>query len=105
MTPIDDLPADVANLVEKFEAEAAGLRERFGAEVEKIQARADEEIGLIRRKGEQKVQLKAIALIDQIKPLQVAYLKDGKLDEALAIRPLPAPLRAGLAPQAGLAHE
>jgi hypothetical protein len=41
---------------------------------------------LIRRKSGQKIQLKAISLIDQIKPLQAALLKEGKLDEALAIR-------------------
>jgi hypothetical protein len=86
MNPIDDLPADVAELIDRFEAEAARLRDRVSDEVHNIQSKADEEIALIRRKGEQKIQLKAIALIDQIKPLQCEQLKAGKLDEALAIR-------------------
>lgn len=86
MMPIEDLPADVAELLERFEEDAAALRGRFGEEIQRIQDSADHEIGMIRRKSEQKIQLKAISLIDQIRPLQTSYLKDGKLDEALAIR-------------------
>jgi hypothetical protein len=86
MAPIEDLPSDVADLIDRFEREAGLLRERVGEEIQKIQEKADEETSLIRRKGEEKIQVKTIALIDQIKPLQESYLKNGRLDEALAIR-------------------
>lgn len=94
MMPIEDLPSDIAELIEKFEAEIAALRKRYGEEVQKLQEAADREIALVRRKGEQRIHVKAIALIDQLKPMQGAYLKDGKLDEALATRDAIRQLRA-----------
>lgn len=94
MTPIEDLPANIAELIETFEAEIAAVRERYGQEVRRLQEAADREIELVRRKGEERVQVKAIALMDQLKPMQTAFLKDGKLDEALATRDAIKQLRA-----------
>jgi hypothetical protein len=96
MNPIEDLPSEVADLIERFESDAVGIRDKMNGEIEKIQEKADEEIQLIRNKCEQRIKLKAVALIDQIKPLQESNLKNGKLDEALAIREAIRGLRWGM---------
>jgi hypothetical protein len=96
MNPIEDLPSEVADLIERFEDEANVIRDKVSSEVQKIQEQADEEIQLIRNKCEQRIKLKGVALIDQIKPLQESYLRSGKLDEALAIREAIRGLRSGM---------
>jgi hypothetical protein len=96
MNPIEDLPSEVFDLLEKFEDEADVIRDKVSREVQNIQEKADEEIQLIRNKSEQRIKLKGVALIDQIKPLQESYLRSGKLDEALAIREAIRGLRSGM---------
>jgi len=96
MNPIEDLPSEVSDLIEKFEDETSVIRDKVSREIQNIQEKADEEIHLVRSKSEQRIKLKAVALIDQIKPLQESYLRSGKLDEALAIREAIRGLRSGM---------
>ena len=60
----DDLPGDALKQLEKYEQEAAAIQKKADAEI----------------------QAKKEKLIKELKALQDAYCKDGKLDEAVAIR-------------------
>lgn len=83
---VDELPPEARELVEKAETQVGKLQQKAQKETAAIQQRADREIEEVTEKSRKKVEDQLEKLIAELKPLQVAYAKEGQLDEALAIR-------------------
>jgi ElaB/YqjD/DUF883 family membrane-anchored ribosome-binding protein len=103
----DDLPEDARALLEQAEADLTEVQAHAETEVAEIRARADrvidearrraeEEIGEVRGRGGRQAAERTRQLLEGLRPLQAAYVKEGKLDEALAIRDRARQLRARL---------
>jgi ElaB/YqjD/DUF883 family membrane-anchored ribosome-binding protein len=104
----DELPEDARLLIEQGEqslddiraeadTEIAAIRARADQAIEQIRARADDAAGGVRQRAEQATREGVRRLLERLKPLQAAYVKEGKLDEALAIRDRVRRLRVRLA--------
>jgi ElaB/YqjD/DUF883 family membrane-anchored ribosome-binding protein len=105
---MDELPADARALLEQGEqrldelraqadTEIAEVRARAEEAIEQLRARADRVAEAARERGERAVREHVQRLLEMLKPLQTAYVKEGKLDEALAIRDRVRRLRLRLA--------
>ena len=106
-TLFDELPADARSLVDQARLETAALRDgaerrieairaRAEERIDEIQRRADEQVRALREQADQEVRERTRGLMEQLKPLQDAYAREGKLDEALAVRGQIRQLRAQL---------
>jgi hypothetical protein len=84
--PVADLPSEARELVEKVGAQASKLQEKAQKETAAIRQRADREIEELTERSRKKVEALVEKLVAELKPLQVASVKEGQLDEALAIR-------------------
>ena len=82
----DDLPADARALIEAAEQEEVGLRAHAEGQIEEIRARADRAVAEIQGRLDEGVRAGRQRLFRELRPLQEKYAKEGKLDEALAIR-------------------
>src|SRR5262249_8119493 len=94
---LDDLPDDARTVVDAAERAVAEVRERAEREAAEIRATVEQECEAIRNRAEaelaavQQATTRELAplvrgLLDQLRDLQQRYAREGKLDEALAIR-------------------
>ncbi len=86
ITVVEDLPDDARELVEKASQQVGKLQARAHKDVAAVQQQAEQKIDELNEQCRQKVQTHLEKLVAELKPLQMAYAKEGKLDEALAIR-------------------
>jgi hypothetical protein len=93
---LDDLPADARQLIDEMEQGVTEIRDRQRRQVDEIEARAARAVGEIQVQAEEQVRTLQQALYRRLKPLQDAYAREGKLDEALAIRDRIRNLRASV---------
>jgi hypothetical protein len=84
--PVADLPPEARELVEKVGAQVNKLQDKAQKEAAAVRQRADREIEELTERSQKKVEALFEKLVAELKPLQVAYAKEGQLDEALAIR-------------------
>src|SRR5262245_12588984 len=104
---LDDLPDEaraavdaaergVAEVRERAERQSAAIREVADRECEAIRARADAELAAVQQSTTRELAPLVRALLDQLRDLQQRYAREGKLDEALAIRARVRQLRGDL---------
>ena len=84
--PVDDLPAEARELVEKAVAQIDKLQQKADKDAAAVRERADQEVEELMDKARKKVEGHLEKLVAELKPLQVAHAREGQLDEALAIR-------------------
>jgi hypothetical protein len=116
---LDELPDDARGLLGEAERAVAVIRDRADERTRVIQQTADEECAAIRAQAEadvaavQQETTRELAplvreLVDTLRGLQERYAREGKLDEALAIRARVRQLRAdllGVRPDPGIMTE
>jgi hypothetical protein len=83
---LDDLPADARALLDAADQDETALRAHAEEQIDQIRARADRAVADLQGKVDEDVRARRQRLYRELKPLQDKYAKDGKLDEALAIR-------------------
>jgi hypothetical protein len=83
---VDALPNDARELIERTETEVEELRQHAEQEADDIRAHADQEAARVQDEAERQVRQRQRRLLEQLQPLQDAYARAGRLDEALAIR-------------------
>lgn len=93
---LDDLPADARRLIDEAEREIIIIRDRAERQVDEVRLRADRAVADIQARADEEVQLRQRALLGQLRPMQQEQMRQGKLDEALAIRERVRGLKAGL---------
>jgi hypothetical protein len=93
---MDDLPAEARRLIDESEKEIIVIRDRADRQIDEIRLRADHAVAGIQSRTDEEVQQRQRALLALLRPMQEAQLKQGKLDEALAIRERIRGLKAGL---------
>jgi hypothetical protein len=82
----DELPEDARALVDKIEGEVRAVEADAAREISEIERRARREVESVRARIEGEVRQLRQRLAAFLKPLQETYAREGKLDEALAIR-------------------
>jgi hypothetical protein len=116
---LDDLPDDARAVVDAAERAVTEVRERAEREAGAIRAAAERECEAIRNRAEselaavQQSTTRELAplvrgLLDQLRELQQRYMREGLLDEALAIRARVRQLRGdllGVRPDPGVLTE
>jgi len=93
---LDDLPAEARSLIDAAEHDEIAIRDRAERQIDEIRARADRAAADIQSRADDEVRARNQALLAALKPLQERYLREGKLDEALAIRDRIRGLKANL---------
>lgn len=104
---LDDLPADARELIAGTERHIATVRERTERRTNELRTEAEEECAAIRERTEAAVARSEQAatrelaplvreLVESLRSMQERYVRDGKLDEALAIRARIRQLRSDL---------
>jgi hypothetical protein len=93
---LDDLPAEARQAIDEAEREIAGLRDRAGRQAGELRARAEQAAAELEGRADEQVRERQLALLRQLRPMQEAYARQGRLDEALAIRDRVRALRASL---------
>src|SRR4051794_9859106 len=83
---LDDLPDDARNLLDAAEREEIAIRDRAERQAERIRSQADRKAAQVEAAAEDEVRALERRLLSELKPLQDHYAREGKLDEALAIR-------------------
>ena len=101
MTSIEDLPEEAAALLRAFEADAAAARAEHDGEARRQREEVETKIAKSLSGALERVRQRAAALLEELKPLQAAYLKAGSLDEALAVREALRHVRKHLASELG----
>lgn len=116
---LDDLPDDaravvdaaersVAEVRDRADREAQAIRETADRECEAIRTRADSELAAVQQTATRELAPLVRGLLDQLRELQQRYVREGLLDEALAIRARVRQLRGdllGVRPDPGLLTE
>jgi hypothetical protein len=104
---LDELPEDARALIARTERAIADVRERADQKTTDIRDEAEREIAAIRERADaavarvEQAATKELAplvreLVDSLRTMQERYARDGKLDEALAIRARVRQLRSDL---------
>jgi hypothetical protein len=104
---MDELPDDAAAVVAEAERAVAVVRDRADEQARAIQQTADEEcaatraravadIAAVQQEATRELAPLVRDLVDSLRSLQEGYAREGKLDEALAIRARVRQLRADL---------
>ena len=104
---LDDLPDDARELIAQTERAIAIVRERADRRATELRAEVEQEVAVIRGRADAEVARAEQAatrelaplvreLVDSLRKMQEAYVRDGKLDEALAIRARIRQLRSDL---------
>jgi len=91
----EDLPSEARDLIAAAEKEVGKLQEKAERDIARIQKKAEEDTQKAQSTRDAAVQARQQALALELKPLQDAYAREGKLDEALAIRAQIRRLRPG----------
>jgi hypothetical protein len=103
----DDLPEDATAAINRTERALALIRQRADEQVEEIQGEAERECAAIRERADaaaarveqgatQELAPLVRELVDGLRGMQERYTREGKLDEALAIRARIRQLRSDL---------
>jgi hypothetical protein len=93
---LDDLPAEARDLIDASERDEIAIRDRAERQSDEIRARADRAVAEIQSRADEEVRDRQLTLLRALKPLQDRCAKEGKLDEALAIRERIRGLKANL---------
>ncbi|MBN9121837.1 MAG: hypothetical protein J0I06_22305 [Planctomycetes bacterium] len=104
---LDDLPDDaravvdaaersVAEVRERADRESAAIRAAADRECESVRARAESELAAVQQAATRELAPLVRGLLDQLRELQQKYVREGLLDEALAIRARVRQLRGDL---------
>lgn len=93
---LDDLPAEARELIDETDREVITVRDRAERQADEIRARANEAVRGLQADADEAVHALQRELLRRLRPLQEKYIKEGKLDEALAIRDRIRGLKAGL---------
>src|SRR5262245_16994906 len=93
---LDELPREAREAIAQSDRDIAMLRENATRQATEIRARADEAAAEIEDRAEQQVRDRQLELYRTLRPLQDRFARDGRLDEALAIRERIRSLRASL---------
>ena len=104
---LDELPDDARELITRTERAVAAIRQRADARTTEIRAESEAECAAIRDRADAEVaraeqsatrELAPLVreLVDTLRRMQERYTRDGKLDEALAIRARVRQLRSDL---------
>jgi hypothetical protein len=104
---LDELPEDARELIaraeqaigevrEKAERRAAEIRDEAGRECDAIRERADAAVARVEQALTRELAPLIRELVDSLRKMQEAHCRDGKLDEALAIRARVRQLRGDL---------
>jgi hypothetical protein len=93
---LDDLPADARALIDAAERDEITVRDRVERQSDEIRARADRAVSELQARADEEVRARQQRLLAELKPLQDRYAREGKLDEALAIRERVRGLKASL---------
>ncbi|MCI0704791.1 MAG: hypothetical protein L0241_27350 [Planctomycetia bacterium] len=93
---VDEAERAVAEVRERADRRSAEIRESADRECEAIRAQADAELAAIQQSTTRELAPLVRTLLDQLRDLQQRYARDGKLDEALAIRARVRQLRGDL---------
>lgn len=93
---LDDLPEEARQLIDQTDREIASLRDRVQRQADEIRARAERTAREIEGGVDGEVRARQLQLLGRLKPLQDACVREGKLDEALAIRDRIRGLKASL---------
>jgi len=94
---LDDLPNEARELLDEAERDVIAIRDkaerqadetqlRANRQIEDIKKKADKTISDANRTAQEQVEDRQKRLLAALRPLQQKYAKEGKLDEALAIR-------------------
>ncbi|MFO0879237.1 MAG: LCCL domain-containing protein [Gemmataceae bacterium] len=79
-----------------MEQQISAIRDQADRQVQQIRARADQAVTEVEERAEEAVRQHQLTLFRQLRPLQEAHARAGRLDEALAIRDRLRTLRATL---------
>lgn len=82
----EDLPPDARALVDATDVEVETLRTKAEAAVQRIRAKADRDVATVEQGAEAAIRERLGELARILKPMQDQYAREGRLDEALAIR-------------------
>jgi hypothetical protein len=104
---LDELPEDARDLIaraeraigevrEKAERRTAEIRDEAESECAAIRDRADGEVARVEQASTRELAPLVRELVDSLRKMQEAYAREGKLDEALAIRARVRQLRGDL---------
>jgi hypothetical protein len=107
LTSLDELPDDARELIARAERGIAAIRERADRQANDLRDEADRDCAAIQDRTEAAVarveqaatrELAPLVreLVDSLRKMQEGYARDGKLDEALAIRARVRQLRGDL---------
>jgi len=107
LTSLDELPDDARELIARAESAIAAIREHADRQANALRDEADRECTAIQERADAAVaQVEQAAtrelaplvreLVDSLRKMQENYTRDGKLDEALAIRARVRQLRGDL---------
>lgn len=107
LVALDELPDDARDLIAVAERSIAEIRARADRQVIQIREEADRECAAIRERADAEVaRIEQVAtrelapvvreLVDALRAMQERYAREGKLDEALAIRARVRQLRSDL---------
>ncbi|MCC2672191.1 MAG: hypothetical protein K0Q72_4663, partial [Armatimonadetes bacterium] len=91
----EDLPEEVRELIAAVELEIGKLDAKAGRDVARIRQKAERDAAAVESKKDAATQQLRQELSERLKPVQIAYAKEGKLDEALAIRAQVRSMRLG----------
>jgi hypothetical protein len=104
---LDDLPDDARELIarteraiaivrERADRQATDLRDETEREIAAIREQADAEVARVEQTATRELAPLVRELVDSLRKMQEVYARDGKLDEALAIRARIRQLRSDL---------
>lgn len=93
---LDELPREAREAIDAAEREMADLRDRATRQATELRARADQAAAEIEDRAEEQVRQRQLALFHALRPIQDRFARDGRLDEALAVRERIRSLRASL---------
>lgn len=83
---IDEAERAVATVRSRMEAETAAVRDRADQECAAIRARADAEAATVQQAATRELAPLVRNLVETLRAMQAAHTREGRLDEALAIR-------------------
>src|SRR4051812_5148475 len=93
---LDDTPPEARQVLDEAEQAISSLRDDAQKRAEDLRARTEQACAEIEARTEEQVEARQRDLLRALKPLQDRYAREGKLDEALAIREHIRGLKAGL---------
>ena len=83
---MDDTPAEARELLDAAEQAVGTLRDTARRQTDDIRARAERACAEIEETADEQIRARQLELLRSLKPLQDRHVREGKLDEALAIR-------------------